>query len=103
MQGGGKWEQLIQILAELLVVTHILKPEWNASTTFESEPSVKKQRKNPEHVVSRFAQQEVISGLLNNQQKTTFHSLDAVVVISQLHQILRACEDKPLFDKLLSP
>lgn len=45
------WEQLLQVLAELLVVSHILRLDWDASTTFEAEPSVSRQGKNPEILV----------------------------------------------------
>ncbi len=45
------WEQLIQILAELLVVRHILKWDWPEEATFESEPTAVGSQKNPELII----------------------------------------------------
>ncbi len=197
------WEQLLQVLAELLVVSHVLGLCWEDGTTFDSEPSIEKQGKNPEilirneritlavevkapalfahqenrtanpeQVVARFATQDQIKGLLADHKKTTFprdnpvkdflvsaeskfkqfHKeknfsgvlvvvwddfiyeplssllhpasglltensfykdadgksvkfpcVGAVVVVRQLHQIVRACRDEPLGDGLESP
>lgn len=54
---GGKekfiphWEQLLQHLSELMVVAHIVSYDWPEGTKFESEPSTKKNGKNPEIIV----------------------------------------------------
>lgn len=197
------WEQLLQVLAELLVVSHVLGLEWDAATTFESEPSVERQGKNPEilvrneritlavevkapalfshqeyraanpeQIAARFATQDQIKALLADPERTTFPrdnpvkdflvsaeskfkqfhkeknfvgvlvivwddfiyeplssllhpgsglltensfytdaegkpfqfpSVGAVVVIRQLHQIVRACQDEQLADGLGNP
>ncbi|WP_156167528.1 hypothetical protein [Thioalkalivibrio versutus] len=197
------WEQLLQVLAELLVVSHVLGRKWEDSTTFESEPSVEKRGKNPEilvqneritlavevkapalfshqedraanpeQVAARFGSQDQIKQLLANPEKVTlprdnpikdflisseskfeqfqvkknfvgvlvivwddfiyeplssllhpgsglltensfckdadgkpivFPSVGAVVLIRQLHQIVRACRDEQLADGLVNP
>lgn len=197
------WEQLLQVLAELLVVSHVLALDWEEATTFESEPSVEKRGKNPEilvrneritlavevkapalfshqrnraanpeQIAARFASQDQIKALLADPEKTTFprdnpvkdflvsadlkfeqfreeknfvgvlaivwddfiyeplssllhpesglltgssyykdaegkpvefSSVGAVVIIRQLHQIVRACCDEQLADGLESP
>lgn len=207
---GGKekhlpdWEQLLQVLAEILVVSHVLGLDWGDATTFESEPSVERHGKNPEilvqnehitlavevkapalfshqesraanpeQIAARFASQDKIKELLADPEKTTFPrdnpvkdflisaeskfeqfpmcqennffgvlvivwddfiyeplssllhpssglltensfykdaegkpvnfpSVGAVVVIRQLHQIVRACRDEQLADGLIS-
>jgi len=45
------WEQLVQILAELMVVRHVLSKVWEPETQFLSEPSKTKGGKNPEIVL----------------------------------------------------
>jgi hypothetical protein len=197
------WEQLLQVLAELLVVSHVLRLDWDASTKYESEPSVKMQGKNPEIIVrnseitlavevkapalfshqekraanpeqiaARFASHEQVLNLLSDPEKVTwprdnpikdflvsaqakfeqfesednfisvlvivwddfiyeplsallypssglltdnsffkdedgnpvvFKSVGAVVVIRQLHQMVRACRNEPLADGLVDP
>lgn len=197
------WEQLLQILAELMVVSRVLAQDWDDTTTFEAEPAVQKGGRNPEIVIrnqsitlavevkapalfahqenrttnpeqiaSRFASQEQIQQLLDDPEKATlprdnpvkdflvsaqskfeqfkgeenfvgvlvivwddfiyeplssllhpgsglltensfykdsenkpvlFESVGAVVVIRQLHQMVRACRDEPLADGLVSP
>lgn len=49
-------EQLLQVLAELMVVRHVLSQKWEPDTEFLSEPSKTRGGKNPEIVVknSRF-------------------------------------------------
>lgn len=42
------WEQLLQLLAELHVVRHVLVCDWPEDTTFESEPTSGNDKKNPE-------------------------------------------------------
>ena len=191
------------MLAELLVVSHVLGLSWEGATTFESEPSVEKRGKNPEilvrneritlavevkapalfshqenraanpeQIAARFASQDQIKALLADPEKATFPrdnpvkdflvsaeskfeqfqeeknfvgvlvivwddfiyeplssllhpgsglltessfykdaegnsvvfpSVGAVVVIRQLHQIVRACRDEQLADGLESP
>lgn len=45
------WEQLLQILAELLIIKQLVNYSWPADTIFEFEPSEGTSRKNPELVL----------------------------------------------------
>jgi hypothetical protein len=45
------WEQLLQLLAELHVVTQVLCWRWPEGTSFEAEPTATNSQKNPELLV----------------------------------------------------
>jgi len=45
------WEQLLQVLAELLVVGYLAGLDWGQEVTFESEPTAQKGGKNPEALI----------------------------------------------------
>jgi hypothetical protein len=45
------YEQLLQILAELLIIKQIVNYSWPQTTVFEFEPSVGESKKNPELII----------------------------------------------------
>lgn len=48
----GHYEQIVQWLAELLVVHHLVTSEWPTGTSFFREPTIGASKKNPEVVIA---------------------------------------------------
>src|SRR5271166_2538398 len=48
----GHYEQIVQWLAELLVVHHLVTIEWPTGTSFSHEPTMGESKKNPEVVIT---------------------------------------------------
>jgi len=109
------WEQLLQYLAELHVVRHILAYPWPEGTSFEAEPAAEGTRKNPEVAIhtSEFTLGVEVKApaLFRHQEQRTNNAiqLSARAVPKSMHASLPGIEkgitlprDNPVKDFLAS-